>query len=247
MRRSVFLLLIPVLVVLSCAGPRRSISNKPVKKVVTRRVAPGETWESLAERFYGDKALDADLASYNGLDPSVEPEPGSGVRIPLTARDLKRLGDKSEAAAAYNRGLDMASSGNFAGAIDKFREAVEIDPSLLDASFNLGVVYQKLGLHSNAATVFEGLIVKEKENPEYYYALGASLFHLERYEKAYEAFHEALEIDRMHLKSLFSIAVVCERSGKTQEAAGYWRRYIQSAPEGEWREEARRRLEALNE
>jgi Tfp pilus assembly protein PilF len=130
--------------------------------------------------------------------------------------------------------------------VERFRIALERDPRFADASFNLAVTYQKLGLHDKASTVLESLVMRHPENPDYLFALGHSYFRTGAFDRAEKSFLGALSIDPDHLKSLFALATVYEREGKIEEARNRFAEYIIRDSGGEWAEEARSRLERLN-
>ena len=218
-----------------------------VEKVVTHKVSEEDSWVSLSEAYDGDAERASKLAAYNGSGQSVFPETGSGIRVPMTRRDIDRFEERLVAVKEYNRGLELASDGMYRDASERFREALKIDPSLSDASFNLAVAYQKLSLHKNAATVLKALLVKRRDNPDFHYALGVSYFHLRKYKNARKSFLDALALDDGHLKALFSLAVAYQKSGKDSEAERCWERYLEISGEGEWAEEARSRLKVLRE
>jgi len=230
----------------SCAGmgPAPEVRER-TEQVVTHRVEAGETWKTMARDFYGDERRGALLARDNGRDESEPPGAGSAVRVFLTARDVKRIQGRLDAAREYNEGLDLVSGGNYAAAVPKFEEAVKLDPFFNDASFNLAVSYEKLGFHEKALTILEDLVEVSPGNPDYRYALGASLFAGGDLGGAEKAFREALAREPAHRKSLFSLAVVLEKRGKTEEAKSRFREYLALDPDGEWGDAARSRIEAL--
>ena len=246
MRGSTVLLSLALLLAVSCAGRKETLRPDRADQIITHQVQYGETWVTIAEDFYGDDSRAGDLALYNGVDPERLPEPGSGVRIPLEKKDVRKLRSKLDAADIYNDGLDLVSIGDYAGAIDKFRSALEMDPGLREASFNLAVTFQELGLHDRASTVLEGLVTREPGNPDYLFALGHAYFHVGDLQGAEGAFLDALEIDSNHLKALFSLATVYEKMGELEKAANRLTEYIIREPDGEWSAEARERLERVN-
>jgi predicted Zn-dependent protease len=50
------------------------------------QVKQGETWESIITKYYGKNEGTVKLADYNGLTPTVDPEPGILLKIPPTLR-----------------------------------------------------------------------------------------------------------------------------------------------------------------
>ncbi len=230
----------------SCGGPKRSaISPERVAQVVTHRVEQGESWKSLARDFYGDESRAADIARSNGMDLAAPPRAGAAVRISLGARDASRLERRLEAARDYNAGLDLAESGNYAAAAERFEEALKLDPSFRDASFNYALVCGKLGAHAKAIRALRELVSVEPARADYRYALGAAHFAAAELASAAKAFEAVLKIEPRHARAVFSLAAVLERQGKAPEAARLYERYLSLDPEGEWAEAARSRIEAL--
>ena len=231
---------------LSCAGERPAPRvGEPVEQVVTHRVESGESWRTLARDFYGDEGRSGALARDNGMDARTEPRPGSAVRIPLSARDARRVKDRLEAAREYNAGLDLAAEGNYAAASQRFEEALKLDPALTDASFNLALAYGRLGFHKKAAGILADLVSAVPGNAGYRYALGASRFDAGDLAGAEKVFLEVLAAAPSDRKSIFSLAVVLEKRGKSGEAKGRFRQYLSLDPNGEWAEAARAHLDAL--
>jgi tetratricopeptide (TPR) repeat protein len=231
---------------ISCAGEKPAPRiREPLEQVVTHRVESGESWRTLARDFYGDEGRSEALARDNGMDVRIEPRPGSAVRIPLSARDVRRVKDRLDAAREYNAGLDLASEGNFAAASQRFEEALKLDPSLADASFNLALAYERLGFHTKAAAILADLVSDAPGNTGYRYALGASLFEAGDLAGAERAFLEVLAAAPSDRKAIYSLAVVLEKRGKAAEAKSRFRHYLALDPDGEWAEAARERLEAL--
>ena len=239
------LLVILAAAMVSCGGGGKSVSTGKPASTVTHKVVPGESWASISEDFYGSADRAEALANFNRADLSAQPPSGKGIRIPLSPDDLDMLDSRLDAASIYNEGLDLAAKGDYAGAVDKFREALDEDSDLLEASFNLAVTYQKLGLHSNAETVLEDLVTKEPGNAEYYFALGNARFYQGNYSNAARAFRWALDADPGHLRALYSLAVSQEKMGDESKAKGTWRKYLELDPDSEWADEARARLGTL--
>ena len=243
--RTAILLLILAAAMASCGGGGKKVSTGEPARIVTHKVIPGESWASISEDFYGSGVRAEAIAQFNGADLTASPPAGKGIRIPLSPGDLDILDSRLDAASIYNEGLDLAVLGDYAGAVEKFREALKEDPDLHEASFNLAVTYQKLGLHSNAETVLEDLVMRERGNAEYYFALGNSRFHQGHYSKAARAFRRALDDDPGHLPSLYSLAVSQEKMGEKSKAKGTWRKYLELDSDSEWADEARTRLGTL--
>jgi tetratricopeptide (TPR) repeat protein len=236
-----------LLCALSCAKTKSVAppSRESLGQVITHRVETGETWESLARDFYGDAGRARELAQDNGTALAEAPIAGSAVRVLLTAREVASVRRRLDAAREYNAGLDLAASGAYAEAVTRFEESLKLDPELSDASFNLAIAYEKLGFHERAIDILRDLVSRSPGNVDYLYALGASRFAAGDLGGARRAFGEVLDRDSTNRKALFSLGVVCEKTGKLDEAKRRFERYLELDPEGEWAHAARSHLESI--
>jgi tetratricopeptide (TPR) repeat protein len=225
--------------------PPAAPASEGLGRVMTHRVAFGETWQSIARDFYGDESRSRELAQDNGSDLSRALREGSTIRVLLTAREAETIQAKLEASRVYNAGLDLASSGDYAEAALKFEDALKLNPLFPDASFNLAIAYQKLGYQKRAIDMLRDLLVVSPGNADYLYALGASLFDSGDVAAARRTFSEVVDKDPTNRKALFSFAVACEKTGKLDEARNAFERYLQLDPYGEWADAARSHLESL--
>jgi tetratricopeptide (TPR) repeat protein len=233
-----------MLVLSGCAARRSPFEEGGVSRVVTHVVAEGETWRSIAYDYYGREGRAEALASYNGIEPGRQPEPGSGIKIPLSESDLKSIEKSKRAVSLYNRGLESLAGGDFAGAVGSFRSAIKLDHNLYDAYFNLAVTYQRMSLHGKAVTILKDLIIRSGSSPDYYYALGNSQFYSGDYGSAEKAFRKALRLDPEHAKSVFSLGMLYSKRGDTAEAVKTWKRYLELDPDSAWADRARAHLES---
>jgi tetratricopeptide (TPR) repeat protein len=246
MRFSPLIAPLTFLALCSCAGEKAAAPARvPIERVVTHRVESGETWRSLAADFYGDGGRAEELARDNGMDGKSEPPAGSAVRIPLSERDARGVKSRLDAAREYNAGLDLAAAGNYAEASQRFEEALKLDPSLRDASFNLAIAYEKLAFHDKAVSILRELVSIEPEGVAYRYALGASLFGAGDLGGAEKAFLDVLAADPNDAHAVFSLGVVLEKRGEIEGAKTRFRQYLSIDPNGAWGDEARSRLDAL--
>ena len=236
---------VSLLAAVSCAGPRAPRPAGDREKIVTHEVRAGEGWREIAEAFYGDPERAAALAGFNGGVPDVDPDAGSGVRIPLTKNDLRRLDRRLDAAAVYNEGLSLADRGDYPAAVELFRKALSKDPGFEDASFNLAVTWRRLGRYDEATDVLRDLVERRPDESRYRFALGNVRFHAGDYGGAREAFLAVLDIDAAHGEAVYALAVSCARLGRDREAAERYGEYVALRPEGAWSAEARKALARL--
>ena len=103
-------------------------------------------------------------------------------------------------------------------AIDYLQHALEIDPDLFWARFNLGGIYQDHGKDELALTEFEVCV---RLNPKYYpvhYRIGEIHLKQERYTEALQAFDAARKVNRKWEYPQYGIGLVYFAQGETDRA-----------------------------
>ena len=238
------LLVMAVLLLLSGCARRGRIAPED-EKIYLHLVAKEETLEQIAEDYYGDSDRAADLRDYNQLgdDP---PAPGSYIHVPLSGEERRVLKQREIARVPYNEGLELVGRGAYVDAVGKFQAALELDPGLVDARYNLGVTYQKMKAFDKAIVQYRAVYNLRKQNPKYAFAIGYCHFHLQGYREASRWFERVLELEPEHAEAQYSLAVTYDKLGWFDQALKAWRRYLEIDSNSDWADEARRRLENLN-
>lgn len=175
--------------------------------------------------------VDADAAGVARLDARAEPTPDGQAR--------------RRALEWFERGceLDCEASG-YAGAVEAYRKALEIDPNYADAHCNLGSVYFNQDRRGLARECFERALSIEPRHIEANLNLGTVLEEDGRNESALRRYRIALEADPLYPDVHVSLGLLYEKLGLRRTALAHWRRYTQLAPHGSWADVARSRLEA---
>jgi len=209
---------------------------------VTHVVAPGETWASLAEDYYGRESRARELRRANpGLDAALVS--GQEIFVPLDAGERDAFARRSRARAPYNRGLDFAQAGAYPDAIVQFLEAIAIDGDFAAAHYNLGLVYRRAGRLELALESLSSAVRLRRGRADYHFARAVALKELGRTRDAERGLRRALDRDGSHLPALHALARLLDERGKRRDAARYWRRVLALDPGGPRGEEARLRLE----
>lgn len=79
--------------------------------------------------------------------------------------DLKRIGKQTEEAKRlHNEGAALVKTGDDAGALAKFQEALKLDPSLEASQLGLATAALKLGKNAEAATAAESILKTDPKN-----------------------------------------------------------------------------------
>jgi hypothetical protein len=92
-----------------------------------------------------------------------------------------------EAVKAYNEGMDLNYQERYDEAISCFKEALEIDPTFLDAYRNLAATYEQVSNDKKAIETYEILYAKNLRDYEIAYKL--ALLYSESYNKEKTAFY----------------------------------------------------------
>jgi tetratricopeptide (TPR) repeat protein len=239
-------LMVAALLLLSISCARQAREPSEDEKVYLHLVAAEESLEQIAEDYYGDPGRADDLREYNDLGDG-QPVPGSYIHVPLDGEERRYLKQREAARVPYNEGLELVNRGAYVDAVRKFQAALDLDPGLVDARYNLGVTYQKMKAYDKAIVHYRAVYNVRKRNPKYSFAIGYCQFHLQRHKEAIRWFERVLEIQPDHARAQYSLAVTYDKLGQSYQAADAWRRYLEIDADSDWADEARRRLENLNQ
>ncbi|MBP7211367.1 tetratricopeptide repeat protein [bacterium] len=83
------------------------------------------------------------------------------VLLLSTALGAVATGVNPQAIIEYNNGIDFYKEANYSAAVSSFREAIRIDPSYIDAYYNLGSVLEYQQQYEAALAVFKQVIVRQ--------------------------------------------------------------------------------------
>lgn len=102
----------------------------------------------------------------------------------LAAPNIFAAPVNTEAMLQYNQGIDYYKIGQYDEAIAAFRSAIRIDPSYIDAYYNLGSVLEYLQQYDAALVVFKQIIVRKPEDYDSVYKAAWLSYKLGENEKA---------------------------------------------------------------
>lgn len=219
-------------------------TKSPAEKVYLHKVESGETLSEIAEDYYDNASRGAVIGEFNAVDDDAL-KPGMVIRVPMTQEDIDRLTTRERARAPYNEGLGLAENGSYIDAVERFNEALAIDPDFVDAEYNLGVTLKMLKSYEKAIRHLDRAVELRPDNSEYRFALGNCLFHISRFEDAADSFEKVVAADSSKTKALYSLAVCYEKLGRREKAIQAWERYLVLDPTSAWAIEARKRLGEL--
>ncbi|SIQ18391.1 Flp pilus assembly protein TadD, contains TPR repeats [Maribacter ulvicola] len=137
----------------------------------------------------------------------------SGLAV---ADSLYTIGNYSKAINEYSKvgglsaALQIARSynavGNYEKAITQYQYVVEEDVKNQLAQFELGKLLLKVNRFEEAKSVFANLSNLNTTNPEFQFYLGEVNRHLDATDASLKQYKKAIELDSMHLRSLFQLA-----------------------------------------
>ena len=101
---------------------------------------------------------------------------------------------------------------------------------ILDAHYNLGVVFKELGENQKAKDCYEKAI---KIDPNYiaaHYNLGVIFFELKKYEKAKNCYEKAIKIDPNYMTAHSNLGAVFKELGENQKAKDCYKKALDLKP-----------------
>lgn len=183
------------------------------------------------------------------FQPTSEATPAKVIALPprpqrsaSTAAPAAPNPQALELATAYfeeGAGLDQGDATQADAAMDAYRRALALDPSMTAALVNLANVHYGRDQIVEAEALYEKALALEPTCFEAHFNL-ANVYHDSgRYELAARRYQQALAIDATYADAHFYFAVTLEKLGRSAEARPHWIAYQKLAPEGEWVELAR--------
>jgi tetratricopeptide (TPR) repeat protein len=99
---------------------------------------------------------------------------------------------------AFDQGLAALEKGNPAQAVEKFTQALKLEPELDGAYFNRGVAYMRLKKWPEALADFGRVLEIDPENAMTYYNRGVVYSRQRQYPQAVSEYTQAMRYDRKH-------------------------------------------------
>jgi tetratricopeptide (TPR) repeat protein len=122
------------------------------------------------------------------------------------------------AQSAYDEGKQAESAREFQHAADCFRNAIEIEPTFLDAHAALIATYLASGQRLNAAAAMTQLLEIEPDALKYRVELGHILLEEKQPEKALAQFSLVLKRDPYNAEGLLGFAAAANQVGMKERA-----------------------------
>jgi len=159
--------------------------------------------------------------------PKVAPAPAASAEVP------KEMSGSDQAILAYNEGVTALRSGNVPGAVPSLEKAVSLNPQLAEAQAALSEVYLELKRYGEALAAADRYLALKPGDVRglrnRYDALKAAGDN-EKAREALEALSAADPSSAETAVRYFNQGAELARTGKLDEAAGFFLRVVEIAP-----------------
>jgi tetratricopeptide (TPR) repeat protein len=172
-----------------------------------------------------------------GLSRIVRVEEGFAVFQVLSHEEERALESRGrripEALSLLEEGTKLAREGDLEGAAAKLGRAVQLDPDLTDAHFNLGVVERRRGRSEAALASLQRVVELAPDDADAYARVGLLYFERRAFEEAAEAYRRAATYAGDSLEAWVGLAESYEAGGKAAAAVAAYQRAIALAGKDE--------------
>ena len=133
-------------------------------------------------------------------------------------------------AVLFHQGLASSNKGEYEEAIQKYNEAVELNPNHAEFYNNRGNTKDKLGQHPEAVADYDKAIELKPNDAETYYNRGAAKYHLEQYLEAISDFNKAIELNPNNERAYSNRGISKGKLEQYQEAISDFNKAIDLNP-----------------
>jgi len=131
------------------------------------------------------------------------------------------------------------------GALEKYRDALALDPESHRAHFSLGVVHYSRQDYPRALEALHRAVELESERAPYLLQRGHTLLRLRRFDEAIRDYEEVIRLDPSRARAYYSVGIAYYNSRDYEKAAHWLRRYLKIAPRAEDRERVQQLILSL--
>ena len=172
------------------------------------------TWQPATGQIVLDFAVDDLVRRVEGLGRARDGE----------AAGTCPANDAARARAAFERALDLEDEDPEA-ARDAYREALALDPGLIDACVNLGRLAHEAGDTREAGRLYHLALERSPEDAIVHFNLALVLEDQRAPERALAHYQRALAIDPDFADAHFNLAGLCEQLGREAQALRHYHAY----------------------
>jgi tetratricopeptide (TPR) repeat protein len=151
--------------------------------------------------------------------------------IAATFAGCRKAGDADQFTRLTNLGKSQLEGGEAGKAIDLFRQALALQPTLPEAQLNLANAYLLANQPENTVQQSEQVLRADPNSAAAYYLIGCANLRLGKAEEALKALQQSFKIDPAVTALNFQLALAHERLGHQDEALQQLQTVIDFEPE----------------
>jgi tetratricopeptide (TPR) repeat protein len=185
-----------------------------VREIAERAEAAGA---DRAEAGGAERAADAPVA-FASRPAGPRPMPTHAAADAGPVATATGVTDDWSAEQWYELGLDLEGSAP-AQALEAYRRAADMDPTMADAHVNLGRLYHLGGERGKAEAHYRDAVRLAPEDPVPHFNLGVLLEEQGRREEAANAYQQAVKRDPDFADAECNLGLLLESMGRRQDAA----------------------------
>jgi tetratricopeptide (TPR) repeat protein len=153
-------------------------------------------------------------------------EAGAGA----DAETLPDAKDNAPLLAAYSQAEDLAAKGQLADALEKYREALKVNPGSVTVRLSVANTLLNLGRFDEGFQEFAELSLRSPREPSYIQGMARCLSGQGRHAEALALLAGAVEKIPESADLREDLALVLLKAGKTEDAEGHLRRVVEQSP-----------------
>ena len=153
------------------------------------------------------------------------------MSAPAVAVQDEEQAELTPAERQNNLGTQHAARGDFRQAAGAFRRAVDLDPAMTVAHYNLGLALARVRNHKDAAFAFQSTLRLAPRYFDAWFQLGLSLMATDRFGEAASAFEECLSLRRGSSAARFRLGQSYWKAGKWPMVIAQWDSLLNESPD----------------
>lgn len=172
----------------------------------------------------GQALLDFEVSDLARDAASLDSQRARRFAAPQIAEIAEAMPQADSAEEWFDRGAEIELDDPPA-AEEAYRQALEIDPTMVDARLNLGRLLHEAGRTVEAEGHYRSALETRPDDPTALFNLGVALQDLGRPSEAVEIYEKALEIDPALADAHYNLAVIYEGLGRKKAAIRHLKSY----------------------
>lgn len=123
-------------------------------------------------------------------------------------------------------GNALAAQNKFKEAVAAFKKATEIDPTVAEMYFNMGILLTNLNRHEEASNAYRKTVRLKPELTDAHYNLGFALQSVNKFAQAAESYQTAIDQQPGFYQAIANLGVCLQEQGKSEQAAAAYEKAL---------------------